>query len=104
MNTENFWRRVKEQIKAHRITQDKFAEYINIPRSTFYDWLRFNIAPDIFTAYSIATALGVSLEYLITGDDKTSEKLRMEQTGTRKITEAQVKMLVGKLQEEVVKF
>ena len=104
MNTEKLWKRVKLQIKSHKISQEKFAGYISIPRSTFYRWLRFNIAPDVFTAYNIASALGVSLEYLLTGTDKKSEQERMKQTEERKITEAQVKKLVGKLQDEVVKF
>ena len=104
MNTENFWKRVIAQIKAHKITQEKFAEYLNIPRSTFYDWLRFNTAPDVFTAYNMATVLGVSLEYLICGEDKRNEKIRMEQTETRKTTESRVKILVEKLQEEIQKF
>ena len=56
------------------------------------------------TAYNIATALGVSVEYLVTGIDGKSEELRMKQTVERKTAEDEVKKLVGKLQEEVVKF
>jgi len=104
MDTERLWKRVKLQIKAHNITQEKFAGYISVPRSTFYRWLRFNIAPDVFTAYNIASALGVSLEYLLTGTDKKSEKERMKQTEERKITEAHVKKLVKKLQDKVAEF
>jgi len=104
MNTENLWKRVKAQIKAHKITQKKFSEYIGVPKSTFYDWIRFNITPDVITAYRIASALGVKLEYLITGEDKRNEKLRMAETETRKMTESEVKKLVRKLQEEVSKF
>ena len=62
------------------------------------------MAPDIFTAYNISNALGTSLEYLITGEDRKNEKLRMEQTEIRKTTEAEVKKLVGRLQEEIMKF
>ena len=104
MKTKRLWKRVKAQIKSHKITLKKFAEYINVPRSTLYGWIRLNLAPDVFTAFDIATALGVSLEYLVTGEDKKSEKLRMEQTESRKTTEAEVRKLVGKLQDEVVKF
>ena len=101
---EYFWIRVIDQIKAHKISREKFAEYLGVPRSTFYYWLKSGIPPDVITAYKIATALGVSIEYLIAGEDKKSEKLRMEQTETRKTTEVQVKKLVEELQKEVVKF
>ena len=104
MKTDNFWNRVQEQINAHKISREKFAEYLSIPRSTFCRWMKNNVAPDVYTAYNIATALGVSLEYLITGEDKKSERLRMEQTETRKIIEAHIKTIAGKLQEEVLKF
>ena len=101
MNTENFWNRVKALIKAHKITQGKFSEYIGIPRSTFYDWMRFSTAPDIITAYRISTALGTNLEYLITGENGQNEKTRIEQTDSRKTTETEIKKLLVKLQEEV---
>ena len=104
MNTENFWRRVKNQIKAHKISQVKFLEYINIPKSTFCRWVKYNMAPDVFTAYDISTALGTTLDYLITGEDRKSEKIRMEQTESRKSTEAEIKKLVGLLQNEIMNF
>ena len=101
---EKFWKRVKNQIKAHKISQEKFCSYIGIPRSTLYRWIKNSISPDIATAYNIASALGVTLEYLIAGEDKNIEKIRMEQTQVRKTTEAEVKKLVEKLYQEVVKF
>lgn len=104
MHEEKFWTRVRSMIRAHRTSQGKFAEYIGIPRSTFFRWMKNDIIPDVFTAYNIATALGTSMEYLVAGEDRKSEKQRAEQTNARKTTEAQVKTLVEKLQEEVVKF
>ena len=52
----------------------------------------------------MATALGTDIEYLITGENKKNERIRMEQTLTRKTNEAQIKKLVVKLQERVTKF
>ena len=100
----NFWDRVKILIKAHKITQEKFAEYLNIPKSTFYSWLKYNITPEVVTAYNIATILGVSVEYLVTGTDGRNVKQRMMQTEERKTTEGQIRSLVGKLREEVERF
>ena len=104
MSIYNFWGRLKDQMKAHKITQEKFAEYIRVPRSTFFRWQQSGILPDLGTAHSMATALGVSLEYLVTGQDRKAEEERMIQTEERKTTEAQVKKLVVQLQEEVLKF
>ena len=104
MDTENFWKRVKDQAKAHKISLEKFAEYINVPKSTFFRWKKNNLVPDVVTSYNIATALGVSLEYLLTGKKQKGEEERMAQIKARKNTEARVKKLVEKLQEEVLKF
>ena len=70
MNIEEFWIRVRAQIKAHKINIKQFAEYIGIPVSTFYSWLRYGRSVEVGTAYDIATALGVSVEYLVTGEEK----------------------------------
>ena len=34
------WGRVENLIKAHRIDRKKFLEYVGIPRSTYYSWLK----------------------------------------------------------------
>ena len=99
-----FWKRVKDQIKAHKITEEKFAQYLGIPRSTFFRWLKYNVSPEAGTAYAIATALGVSVEYLVTGQDGKSEAERMKQIEERKNTENQVKIMASKLLDEVAKF
>jgi len=104
MDIENFWERVRDQIKAHKINLRIFAEYIGIPVSTLYGWIHHNRSVEVITAYNIATALGVSLEYLLTGADGKSTEERMKQTEIRKNTEARMKKLVGKLHEEVGKL
>ena len=104
MDINAYWERVKVLIKAHKITVGKFAEYIDIPRSTLYSWIQFGFSPEVGTAYNIATALGVSVEYLVTGEDGKSLKVRLEQTETRKTAGDKIKKLVGELQEETEKL
>jgi len=36
MEPSSFWARVKQQIKAHRYSQKKLAEYIGVPTSKFF--------------------------------------------------------------------
>ena len=103
-SVQYLWKRVENLIKAHNIDRKKFLEYVGIPRSTYYSWLRNNRSMEIFTAYRIATALGVSLEYLVTGIDGKSAEERMKQTEIRKTVEAEMKKLVVKMQEEVEKL
>ena len=104
MNTNEFWRRVKAQMKAHNISQKRFAEYIEVPLSTFYSWSKYNRSVEVGTAYNIATALGVSLEYLITGNDGKNAEERMKDVEVRKTAGAEIKKLIRKLEKQAVKL
>jgi len=69
MNVRKFWKRVNEEINARKLSRKKFAESLNIPYNTFKSWLYYDRSVEVGTAYVIAKALGVSLEYLITGHE-----------------------------------
>ena len=73
MNVTKFWKRVTDKIKTRKLSRKKFAENINIPYNTFKSWLHYKRSVEVGTAYDIAKALGVSLEYLITGRDDKSD-------------------------------
>ena len=92
---------MKEHIKAHKISVEKFALYIDVPRSTLYRWMKDGLSVDVWTVYNIATALGVSLEYLITGKDGHDAEQRMQQIEDYKTRESNVRKLLGKMQEEM---
>jgi len=104
MNTELFWKRVKDLIRAHKISQTNFAKRLNIPLSTFYSWVQYKRSVEVGTAYFIASALGVSLEYLVTGKDKRNIEIHMKQTAQRKIATTNMKKLFGELQKEMEKL
>ena len=67
MDISKFWKRVNKEIKTHRLSRKKFADSIGISHNTFKSWLYYKRSVEVGTAYEIAAALGVSLEYLITG-------------------------------------
>jgi transcriptional regulator with XRE-family HTH domain len=96
-----FWERTKSLIKSHKITQEKFANYIGINFYTFRSWLYYGIIPDVNSAYRIATALGVSMEYLVAGNDDTSVKMREKQTLNRKTAAAKIKKLALQIGKDV---
>jgi len=101
MDTINFWNRVKAQIKAHKISQARFAEYIGINPRTFHGWIRFNRIPDIDTALHMAAALGVGLEYLVLGKDGKATEIRTQQVEERKIATDRIKKMIIIMQNEI---
>jgi len=102
MDINAYWDRVNVLIKAHKISKENFADFIDIPRSTFYAWKRYRRAPELGIAYNIATALGVSVEYLVTGNGGENGQIPIEETEQRKIFLEKVKHLTQELQNEVV--
>ena len=74
MGKQIFWEQVKRTIKDKGITQAAVAGACGVPLSTFKGWISKNYFPTVIGGYSIAKFLGVSLDYLITGEEKTSAK------------------------------
>jgi transcriptional regulator with XRE-family HTH domain len=67
MDGKFFWAMVKATIKNQNTTQDWLASETRMPIGTLKQQIHFNRLPDTVQSYRIATALGVSVEYLITG-------------------------------------
>lgn len=74
MNAEQFWNNVKPLIKQQNKTQESLASELNIPFGTFQGWITYKRLPDVVSAYKIAQALGVTMEYLVTGHDEQNDK------------------------------
>jgi transcriptional regulator with XRE-family HTH domain len=88
-------------IKPHNLTRKEFAENLSISYSTFRSWQYNQRSVEVVTAYQIATALGVSLEYLITGAAGEKEKkLKIE----LKDTVGEMYKLAGKLEAKIRKL
>ena len=94
-----FWDRTLNLIKAHKMSQKKFAEYVDINYDAFRGWITKNRIPDAISACLIADALGVTVEYLVRGKDGLGAELRMKQAEERKTISSLVKKLVIKLGE-----
>lgn len=81
MDAKTFWGNVKPLIKKNNKTQEILASELEIPFGTFQGWIAKSILPDVVSAYKIARALGVSVEYLVTGREtnpaaETLEKIK----------------------------
>lgn len=67
-NMLDFWIRVKNKIKETGSTQDSVAAAIQERADNFSRWIQRDRLPDAEQTYKIASILGVSVEYLVTGE------------------------------------
>ena len=101
MNTIAFWKRVKVLIRAHNVSQEKFAAYIGMPLSTLKGWIYHNRIPDLGSAYAIAAALGVTVDYLVFGKEKDTVEEEKKRRSTVKEAAARLLTLQDQIQDDM---
>ena len=69
-NSTDFWDRVKIRIKEENITQEGLAKVAELNFNNMKQQIFYKRLPDAAQATRIAQALGTSVEYLVTGEDK----------------------------------
>ena len=100
MNNNTFWGRVKTLMRAHNITQSQFAEFLGISLHTFKAWMHYKRIPDTVAAYKIAYALGVTLDYLISGKNRDIAAMRSREIEARKAS-VRIQGLLDQINEEL---
>lgn len=65
----DFWDNVKSELSYESLTQKDLANKAQLNYRTLQNWIARNIQPDIIDAIKIARALGVPVEYLVTGSE-----------------------------------
>ncbi|MDR2965364.1 MAG: helix-turn-helix domain-containing protein [Treponema sp.] len=98
MTIKAFWNRVKKLIKAHKITQSQFAQYINIPLGSLQGMMHHNREPILSLALDMAKTLGVTIEYLATGSDKEVKNQRLKQLADKQAA-IKISTLATEIQE-----
>ena len=68
---EEFWGRVKTLIKQSNITQEGLAKTADLNFSNMKQQIFYKRLPDAAQASRIASALNTSVEYLVTGEEKS---------------------------------
>jgi transcriptional regulator with XRE-family HTH domain len=68
-NADEFWSRVNQLIKSQKTKQEIIASSCSISIQTFRGWITKKRFPNAPETYRIAQALGVTVEYLVTGAD-----------------------------------
>ena len=80
MDASIFWDNIKTLIKHSNTTQRGLAVKCGFSPRSIETWIASNQLPDAFQTYKIAQNLGVSIEYLITGQNadnkETIERIR----------------------------
>jgi hypothetical protein len=64
-----FWNNVNAQIKAKNTTQEWLCKKCDLNLGTFKNRISAGRYPDALEAVLIASALGVTVEYLVTGKE-----------------------------------
>lgn len=68
MEPKDFWARVKQLLKEKGITQKQLSKDIGCAERSVDIWIQKGNVPGVFEAYKIAKILGVTVEYLVTGE------------------------------------
>ena len=73
---------ISEKLKEARqntgMTQDQIAEKIMVSRVTVSNWENGKSLPDIVSLISLSDLYGISLDELVKGDSKMTEKVKKD--------------------------
>ena len=75
----DFWKRVDEEIEYKGINRAFLAKKCDFSVTNIGQGIKLGSTPSAETAVKIASVLGVSVEYLVTGGSKSPQKLESEQ-------------------------
>ncbi|MCL2093509.1 MAG: helix-turn-helix domain-containing protein [Treponema sp.] len=84
MRGETFWARARPLIHAQNMSLKDYANYLNIRVNTLYSWIKHKRVPEVTMAYDIAVTLGVTLDYLLGGNETTIVKAREKELAQRR--------------------
>ena len=101
MDTTAFWKRVKVLIKAHNVSQEKFAAHMDMPLSTLKGWMYHNRIPDVESVLIMAASLGVSVEYLVYGKENDTVAEEKKKRSAVKEAAARIKTLKSQMYKDM---
>ncbi len=64
-----FWETVKYEIKKQQLKQEWVAAQAGVNYGTMKGWITHDRLPNVEDAHNIARVLGVTVEYLLIGED-----------------------------------
>ncbi len=72
--TINFGENIRKLRLAHKLTQEKLADFLGVSFQAVSKWERGDTVPDIFMLPAIASFFGVSVDYLLNFNQFEKEK------------------------------
>lgn len=108
---ETFIERLENILKQNKITQTEIAEAINLRRPTISEWKKNGNVPAGDICCKIADFLNVSVEWLITGKDKSLsvhdrellKKYNLLTTEQKEMIDNQIEFCFQKINNEIKK-
>ena len=73
MDVKIFWLRIKQLLKRTNTTQKDLAKFIGISQRTLENWIYRGYYPLINEGYRMAKFLNVSVDFLVTGKERSKE-------------------------------
>jgi transcriptional regulator with XRE-family HTH domain len=72
-----FWKMVALEVEKQKTSFEWLYRKTKVAKGTFSSWKTRKIIPRADAAYKIADALGVTVEYLLTGSDQNKQTSNM---------------------------
>lgn len=79
MSDKQFWKNVTQLMKSKKMSQEKMCTDLGMSIYTLRSSISKDVLPRVDVAKSIADYLGTSVEFLLTGTEKNSYKIRLDQ-------------------------
>lgn len=101
-----FWKRVDEEIEYKGINRAFLAKKCDFSVTNIGQGIKLGSTPAADTAVKIASVLGVSVEYLVTGENKSPNKNAVDEQTQLKLYRKYHELIAKceRLPEEQVKF
>ena len=101
-----FWKRVDEELEYNGMNRKTLSREVCFSLGNVGKGIKLGSSPSADTAVKIASVLGVSVEYLVTGENKSSNKNAVDEQTQLKLYRKYHELIAKceRLPEEQVKF
>ncbi|WP_298533640.1 helix-turn-helix transcriptional regulator [uncultured Treponema sp.] len=101
-----FWKRVDEELEYNGMNRKTLSREVGFSLGNVGKGIKLGSSPSADTAVKIASVLGVSVEYLVTGENKSSNKNIADEQTQLKLYRKYHELIAKceRLPEEQVKF
>ncbi|MCL2294324.1 MAG: helix-turn-helix domain-containing protein [Spirochaetes bacterium] len=92
-----FWKRVRDHLKALKVSQREFANHINVSKRTLEGWIYQNRLPSLEAGFRIAASLDIAMEDLLWGKEEAALSRQLAEAEARKKATKTIDKLIYQL-------